>query len=97
MLLRRTVTIDEAMDLYVELKGRFSTTAHPSGSLPIFETSSKTGRNVDCVFEYIFDTLVPSPVTRPQNNGSEKETGLVRLLERNLSEETRKKDCCSLG
>ena len=85
-LLKREVATGEVEEIYSRFKNQLNCLDHPNGNAPIFETSSKENENVTEVFEYIFDTLVPSPVVS---------TGSVGLLEIKEDKDEVKK-CCNL-
>lgn len=92
---KREVSTDAAVHKALEYTERWSSLKHPSGTLPIFETSSKTGEKVNNVFEYIFQTIAPS--SAPQR--STTPTGLIELLETRSGEFSSKhskggKSCC---
>jgi len=57
---KREVTIDEVREIYSKYKHQLNCLDHPNGDEPFFETSSKQNDNVTSVFEYIFQTLVPT-------------------------------------
>ena len=85
------VTADEVMELSQTYMKRFESVTHPSGMLPIFETSSKLGENVTDVFEYIFETLVPESARGKEEENPRK---LAELMEVRSNDIKLSRKCC---
>ena len=90
-LCQRDVTADEVMELSQIYMKRFESVTHPSGMLPIFETSSKLGENVIDVFEYIFETLVPESASDKEEENPRK---LAELTEVRSNDIKLSRKCC---
>ena len=73
----REVTFEESTQKALEFSDRWNSKRHPLGMLPSFETSSKQNQNVNDVFEYIFETMLPSSSRTAQRTPSP--SGLIRL------------------
>ena len=69
-------------------KGRFDDT----DVVPYFETSSKTGKNVEDVFSFILNTCLPLENNCEENMVRKSSEGCVDLHKPNSSHE--KKKCC---
>ena len=86
-LCKREVSVSEVEEIYAKFKTQLNCLDHPDGDLPVFETSSKDDENVTEVFEYIFDTLVPSPVESVTSRP-------IGVLE--MNEEKKENKCCNV-
>lgn len=95
----REVTFEESTQQALEFSDRWSSKRHPLGMLPSFETSSKQNQNVNDVFEYIFETILPSSARAAQRTPSP--SGLIRLdpnsKEDSGCHEQTKSKCCRSG
>ncbi|KAM9343794.1 ras-related protein Rab-20 [Pholidichthys leucotaenia] len=70
VLLRKQVTSEDAVALYgriLRYKGLDEKSSLPAATM-CFETSAKTGYNVDALFETLFDLVLPSILRKRQEN-----------------------------
>lgn len=91
-LQRKQVNREDAMALYVRVihyKGLDEKACLPAESM-CFETSAKTGYNVDVLFETMFDLVVPS-ILKKRNEG---DSSTVDLEAPSTGKRT-KADCCA--
>lgn len=75
VLLRKQVTHEDAVAFYgriLRYKGMDDKSALPAEKM-CFETSAKTGYNVDALFEALFDLVLPS-ILRKRNESKESQT-----------------------
>ncbi|XP_072300744.1 ras-related protein Rab-20 [Eucyclogobius newberryi] len=94
VLLRKQVTHDDAVALYgriIRYKGMEENCTMPAEKM-CFETSAKTGYNVDSVFEALFDLLLPS-ILRKRNEDQESPTVDLEHC-RTSGGKRRKVSCC---
>lgn len=93
LMLHKQVTHEDAVALYGRLlryKGLDENTSLPADKV-CFETSAKTGYNVDTLFETLFDLVLPSILRKRNEN---KESPTVDLEDcRGTSKRTRS-SCC---
>lgn len=92
-VLRKQVTREDAMALYgriLRYKGLDEKSGLPADKM-CFETSAKTGYNVDALFETLFKLLLPS-ILRKRNE--DKESPTVVLEESGGVSSKRGKSCC---
>ncbi|CAJ1079530.1 ras-related protein Rab-20 [Xyrichtys novacula] len=94
VMLQKQVTPEDAAALYgriLRYKGLDETSSQPAEKM-CFETSAKTGYNVDSLFEALFDLVLPS-ILRQRNENQESPT--VDLEEcRGSSNKRAKSSCC---
>uniref|UniRef100_A0A3Q3H2V5 Ras-related protein Rab-20 n=2 Tax=Kryptolebias marmoratus TaxID=37003 RepID=A0A3Q3H2V5_KRYMA len=90
-VLRKQVTLEDAVALYgriMRYKGLDETSKLPADKM-CFETSAKTGYNVDALFETLFDLVLPS-ILRKRNE--DKESPTVDLEE--VGNKRSRSSCC---
>lgn len=93
VMLRKQVVREDAVALYERLlryKGLDEKSSLPAETM-CFETSAKTGYNVDALFEALFDLVLPS-ILRKRNENQESPT--VDLEEYRGAGSKRGKSCC---
>lgn len=88
----RAVDQEDCLKKALDFTERWNSVRHPLGILPAFETSSKTNENVNDVFEYLFETLIPTANVRRTPSPS----GLIQLSDCNSGDDhgKRKAKCC---
>lgn len=93
VMLHKQVTHDDAVALYGRLlryKGLDEKTSLPADKV-CFETSAKTGYNVDTLFETLFDLVLPSILRKRNEN---KESPTVDLEDCRGSSKRTRSSCC---
>lgn len=93
VLIRKQVTLEDAAALYgriLRYKGMDDKSTLPAEKM-CFETSAKTGYNVDSLFETLFDLVLPS-ILRKRNESQESPT--VNLEDCGTSASKRSKASC---
>lgn len=86
----RAVTQDECLKKALDFNERWNSLRHPLGILPAFETSSKTNENVNDVFEYLFETLIPTAGP----NRTPSPSGIIQLSDCSSGDFGKKKSKC---
>ena len=92
----REVSPEESLQKALEFSERWDSKKHPSGMPPSFETSSKENENVNDVFEYIFESILPSSRETLQRTPSP--SGLIQLSPNSNTDREniqKKSKCCS--
>ena len=87
---KREVSMDEVVQKAIDSAEQRGSFRHPQGLIPVFETSAKTGDCVSDVFEYIFETLVPSSV---KSTNELSPSGVISLSKNEVSGTQAKKGC----
>lgn len=92
-MLRKQVTYEDAAGLYgriLRYKGLDENSSLPAEKM-CFETSAKTGYNVDALFETLFDLVLPSILRKRHQN---QESPTVDLEECRVSSKRGRSSCC---
>lgn len=90
---RKQVAQEDAVALYNRLIRYKALDTHilPRAEDMCFETSAKTGYNVDSLFETLFELLLPSIVRKQEQMQTESDTVCLDDLREN---EKKKSECC---
>jgi len=93
----REVSPEESLQKALEFNERWDSKKHPSGMPPSFETSSKQNKNVNDVFDYIFESILPN--SRESIQRTISPSGVIQLSpsDRKTNGENfqKKSKCCS--